>query len=437
MTVALASPPGALAAAKPLPENPAEALVWRAIVLTWVFYLFGALYVVGPVLGWLFAALAGLSLYLGPAMRSDLRAAPPPPVVWGWMIGMAGMLIVLWIGHLDWDLGVRQTIKSTVGWAKGWALLALFPLIGAVMPIRREVIARAQCVLGLHTLIALPIMVAAPYIGLPSLIFVSPLKVVGGPGPEYFSVYLYTLDPASWTPRWQFFAPWSPFAGLLGVVMVLFALEEKDRRWMLAGILAGVAMIILSKSRMSLVALVVCTMGPRLLGLIARSWAWGLAAAVAGVFAFIGDRVLDAGFAAVAAFKAARADSSRVRDTLQRIAEQRWRDESVWFGHGIVDPGPHLVEYMPIGSHHTWFGLLFVKGVAGFACLLVPLVWTAGLSLIDAARGPRGRLPLGLTLMLVILSFGENVEIEAYLLWPALMMLGIHARELRKSATGD
>ena len=202
----------------------------------------------------------------------------------------------------------------------------------------------------------------------------------------------------------------------------------------LAGLLAGAAMILLSKSRMSLVALVVCTLGPRLLGLIVRSWAWGAAAAVAAGFAFVGDRVLDAGAAAVHGFKSARADSTRVRETLQRIAEQRWRSESVWFGHGTVQPGPHIVEYMPIGSHHTWFGLLFVKGLAGLVCLLVPLVWTAWLAALDAARGPRGRLPLGLVLMMVILTFGENIEIEAYLLWPALMMLGIHARELREDA---
>ena len=32
---------------------------------------------------------------------------------------------------------------------------------------------------------------------------------------------------------------------------------------------------------------------------------------------------------------------------------------------------------------------------------------------------------------MIVLSFGENMEIEAYLLWPALLMLGIHAREMR------
>ncbi|KUF12854.1 capsular biosynthesis protein [Pseudoponticoccus marisrubri] len=413
-------------------------MVWKAIVWTWPFYAFGALYVVGPVLAGLLAGLAFLSLYLGPAIRADLRATGSIPLpVWGWIIGMLVMLVALWGGHLDWGLGLKKTIKSSIGWAKGWALLALFPLAGAVLPIRREILVRAQCKLGLWTLCIAPVLLAAPYLGLPERIWTSPLKAVGGPGPEYFSVYLFTFDPASWTPRWQFFAPWSPFAALLGVVMVLFALEERDRRWMAAGIAAGVLMILASKSRMGLVGLVACTIGPRLMPLVLRSWAWVALAGVTASMAVVGPWLLRQAEAGIAAFKGARADSTRVRATLQRIAHERWQEEAVWFGHGTVQPGPHLVEYMPIGSHHTWFGLLFVKGLVGFFAFLVPLVWQTVLALYDAARGPRGRLPLGICMVLVLLSFGENIEIEAYLLWPALVVLGLHARELADESRAD
>jgi hypothetical protein len=417
------------------PENPAEALVWKAMVWTWPFYFFGALYIVGPVLAWVIGALAGLSLYLGPAIRADLRATgTPPPVIWAWAAGMLAMLVTLWIGHLDWSLGTKLTIKSTIGWAKGWALLALFPLAGAVLPIRRAVLVRAHCVVGLWTLALAPVMLAAPYLGLPERIFTSPLKAVGGPGPEYFSVFLYTLDPSTWTPRWQFYAPWSPFAALLGVIMVLFALDEQNPRWRRIGIAAGMLMIFASKSRMGLVGLVACTVGPRMMPLLLRGWAWQAAAGLTASLAMFGPALARLADDAVRGFKGARADSTRVRETLQRIAHERWRDEAPWFGHGTVQPGPHLVEYMPIGSHHTWFGLLFVKGLAGFFALLVPLVWQLLLAMQDAARGPRGRLPFGILMTIVLLSFGENLEIEAYMLWPGLIVLGIHARELREDA---
>ncbi|WP_434289907.1 O-antigen ligase family protein [Celeribacter sp. SCSIO 80788] len=414
------------------PQTLPERIVWSTIVWTWPLYALGALYVIGPVLAWSLAGLACLSLYLGPAMRDDLRATgAPPPIVIAWCVAMVVMLIALWVGHLNWEMGIKQTIKSTVGWAKGWALMALFPLAGAVLPLRREVVIRAQCKLGLWTLCVTPVLIAAPYLGLPERIWTSPLKAVGGPGPEYFSVFFFTYDPSSWTPRWQFFAPWSPFAALLGVCTVLFALEEKHRGWRAAGMAAGVIMILASKSRMGLVGLVGCTLGPRLMPLVLRSWAWAALAALVASLAVTGQGLARTLGAGVMAFKSARADSTRVRATLQRIAYERWQEEAVWFGHGRVQPGPHLVEYMPIGSHHTWFGLLFVKGVVGFLAFLVPLVWQVALAVQDAARGPRGRLPLGLCLVIALLSFGENIEIETYLLWPALLMLGIHARELR------
>ncbi len=413
--------------------TPAERFIYRSLVLTWPFYALGALYVVGPVIGWLLGGLAVVVLYLGPAVREDLRATGPiPPVVWAWLIGMTVLLVALWVGHLDWGLGMKQTIKSSIGWAKGWALLALFPLIGAVLPIRREVLVRGQCVVGMWTLILSPLLFVAPHIGLPEQIFTSPLKAVGGPGPEYFSVYLYTFDPATWTPRWQFYAPWSPFAALLGVVMVLFALEEDNRNWKAIGVTAGTLMVLASKSRMGLVGLVACTIGPRLMPLLLRAWAWQTVAGLTASLAVFGPALGSATKTAVAAFKSARADSTRVRETLQRIALERWQNEAVWFGHGTVHPGSHAVVYMPIGSHHTWVGLLFVKGLVGFVGLLIPFVWQTVLAMKDAIQNPRGRLPMGIMMTFTLLSFGENIEIEAYLLWPALMLLGIHARELQK-----
>lgn len=415
------------------PQNPVERMIYKTLILTWPFYAVGALYVVGPVLAWILGGLAALSLYLGLAMRSDLRSTGPvPPVIWAWFAGMFVLLVALWVGHLDWGLGMKQTIKSSIGWAKGWALLALFPLAGAVLPIRREVLVRGQCVIGAGTLALAPLMLAAPYVGLPELIFTSPLKAVGGPGPEYFSVFLYTFDPASWTPRWQFYAPWSPFAALLGVVMVLFALEEKGRKWMIAGLAAGVLMILASKSRMGLVGLVACTIGPRMMPLLLRGWAWQITAGLTASLAVFGTALVTLAQDAVSTFRGARADSTRVRETLQRIASERWQNEAFWFGHGTVQPGSHAVEYMPIGSHHTWFGLLFVKGVVGFAALLVPMVWHTCLVMIDAARNPRGYLPMGIIMTIVLLSFGENLEIEAYMLWPGLILLGVHLREVAK-----
>lgn len=415
------------------PQNPAESIVYKALIWTWPFYAVGALYIVGPVLGWMLGGLAALVAYFGAAVREDLRCDTPiPAVVWVWIIGMTAMLIILWVGLINFEFGMKSIIRSTIGWAKGWALMALFPLAGAVLPIRRAILVRGQCVVGLCVLALAPLMLVAPYIGLPEKIFTSPLKVVGGPGPEYFTVFLYTLDPASGMPRWQFYAPWSPFAALLGVLMVLFALEEKCTRWKAIGVAAGIFLILASKSRMGLVGLIVCPAIPRLLRLSAQSWAWQGLAGCLVVSSMVADGLITSAQSSVRAFKSARADSSRVRATLQRIATERWENEALWFGHGRVAPGSHIVEYMPIGSHHTWYGLLFVKGITGFLALLIPLVWQLALAVTDTIKSNRGTLPFGIILVFVLLSFGENIEIEVYLLWPSLLILGIHARELRQ-----
>ncbi len=410
-----------------LPEN----LCFWTFVLTWPLYLIGGLYLTAPILAWLMLGLIGLSAYLGEAVRPDLSLATPvPTLVWCWILGMMVMLVALWAGHLNWGLGMGATIKSSVGWAKGWAMIALFILIGAVLQIRREVLVRSQNIVGLVTLLILPLMLVAPMIGLPSKLFVSPLQATGGPGPEYFSIYLYTIDPENGATRFQFYAPWSPFAGLLGVTMVIFSLEDKKKFWLFCGLLAGIAMIYFSRSRMSLVGLAVCVLVPRLLPYLRDTRSWLLAAAAASSLALFGEMLMNFIVSSIAGFKGARASSSRVRDTIQSIGYYRWQTEAVWFGHGTIERGPHIVEFMPIGSHHTWYGLLFVKGLVGFFALLVPMVWHLLVVVMDAVWGPRGRLPCALMLNFVILTFGENLEVEVYLLWPAYVLLGIHLREM-------
>jgi hypothetical protein len=114
-----------------------------------------------------------------------------------------------------------------------------------------------------------------------------------------------------------------------------------------------------------------------------------------------------------------------VRATLGRIAVERWQHEAYWFGHGIVERGPHLVEYMPIGSHHTWYGLLYVKGLLGAIALGVPMALTMVATAFAAMRGKSGELGLAMALTYLFYSFGENLEVLTYLAWPALVAIGI------------
>jgi hypothetical protein len=411
------------------PQTPAERLIVWTLLSTWWLWLIGGLYIIGPVLGWLLGALIVKDAYLAPGLPPSARLGRMNASLWTWLGGMAAMLVILLIGHVNAGLDAAATIKSAIGWAKGWALLALFPLAGALLSIRAEVIYRAICRLGRQTFCLLPLFLLAPFIGLPGELWVSPLKVIGGSGDEYFAATLFTLEPGTGVPRWQFFAPWSPAAGMVAVIYFLCALEEKDLKWRATGVAAALAIVLMSQSRLALVALAIIWPIAWGLSQLNRPWAWFAAIPVAVLGSWLAPMLMDTVDQAQSDFAGARADSSRVRAALGRIAIERWQNEAYWFGHGIVERGPHLVEYMPIGSHHSWYGLLFVKGLLGLIALALPMAVSLVVCAWRALGSSIGRTGLSMMLVYTLYSFGENLEVLTYLCWPALVIVGIAMRE--------
>ena len=426
--------------ATPVAHRPtsAEALIAGAIGATYVAWVTGALYMVGPVLGWSLAYMAARAYYLAPALPAQERPLPLPGVLWLWLAAVVALLLILLIGHAANDLDAGQTLKSSVGWAKGWALIGLFPLAGFALPIRLSVLSRAVCRLARQTLILLPIFLISPFIGVPEgRVWVSPLVALGGGDNDFFAVVMYTLEPGVGTPRWQFFTPWSPAAGMVAVIHFLLAREEADTRWRWTGYVAAVLMAILSTSRMALIALGVMIPIAKLVGRTGKPGTWLAGAALLLAASWFAPQIQDLANAAGDAFTGARADSSKVRAPLGQIAMQRWQHEAFWFGHGIVEIGPHPVEYMPIGSHHSWYGLLFVKGLAGFIAFALPMVATLIACIVAATRDRAGQLALVMILTYWFYSFGENLEVLTYLAWPALLAIGIVLRMQRHSEGGQ
>ncbi|MHA7900309.1 MAG: O-antigen ligase domain-containing protein [Henriciella sp.] len=412
---------------------PEDLIVALALAATWFVYLFGGLYVLGPVLGVGLTGLLFARLYLTDG-EVAMRAVPSVPSgVWVWILGMLVMLLALEIGHMNQDLGLGQTIKSTIGWAKGWALLALFPLIGACMSIRIETLIRAAGWVALGTLLLTPIFLAAPMAGLPEVLFVSPLKLVGGPGPEFFAVQLYSIEPTDGSTRLRYFTPWSPAAGMIGNMYLIFALSDKRKFWKWMGIISALAMILTSKSRLALAAAMFIWPVVIAVGEAKRPLMWFLATIGLLTFTPMAQAILDWIDATLNSVKSMRADSTRVREMLGEIAMERWWTEAPIWGHGVVERGPHAVEFMPIGSHHTWYGLLFVKGAVGAIALAIPLAWSLiEFALLAVTRSKAGRIAFGMVLLMAFYSIGENLEILAYLIWPGLIAMGIAAREMQQ-----
>lgn len=416
-------------------DNPAllpERLIVSAIVGTWLLWLVGGLYIVGPALGWILALILFWQAYASPAGQRP--SLPFSAIFWG--LAMLAMLMILWAGHAANGLSIGQTIKSSIGWAKGWALMALFVIAGAGLNIQPKTVYLAVCRLGRITLFLLPLFLLAPSLGLPQTLYVSPLKILGGAGDEYFSVVLYTLDTLTGVPRWQFFAPWSPAAGMIAVVHFLCALEEKDWRWKLTGMASSMAIILLSQSRLAMIGMLLIWPVSWSIIHFRRPVVWVSGAMMTMIAGWMGPLLINFAQQMQSRFAGVRADSSRVRETLGRIAIERWENEGYWVGHGIVENGPHLVEYMPIGSHHSWYGLLFVKGLAGLLALLLPLLLSAIAIIIHGNPATR-QIGLSMLLVLVMYGFGENLEVLAYLYWPALLLIGMALRTMPRATAPD
>lgn len=129
------------------PENSEERLIFGAIVGSWAFYAVGALYIVGPMLAMLLIGKVLWRQVIAPA-RPDLKPLPVPAGVWLWIGRMTAMLVALLVANVGNDLGIGQTLKSAIGWLKGWGLLALFPLAGACLRVRPELVIRAMSWFG-------------------------------------------------------------------------------------------------------------------------------------------------------------------------------------------------------------------------------------------------------------------------------------------------
>lgn len=405
-----------------------ERWVYLAIASTFACYFIGALYLLAPILGWSLIMLYSGRFFLHPTSLIGQRTSW---MVWLWLAGIAILLLALIIGHVNYGLGISKTIKSTIGWAKGWALLGIFIFVGSQFKIRADVVIRAACFVGLCALLITPVLVLAYILNLPGYLYVSPLKILGGSGPEYFTVILYEIDPGNGSPRWRYFAPWAPAVGLVANIYLLCACFEKQRFWRLVGITGNMTMIVLAASRMGLLVMIMVPTVVYFASKMSRPWVWVLGVLGITLVLIFFEPLTIYVEQTIAQIKDSRADSTRVRAALNDMALYRWNTEAVWFGHGIVERGSHYVEFMPIGSHHNWYGLLFVKGLVGFLAFAIPFGITGIVLFYKSQTDRNAQLGLGLFLILGFFSMSENIEALAYMTWPAWLVIGI---ALRRSA---
>lgn len=405
-----------------------EKLIWAGLVFTYPCYMVGGLYILGSVIGWILLMIVGLRWFVeGKGQHWCF-----PIILWVWIASMLMMLVALLVAHFDRELGLGKTIKSSIGWAKGWALFAVFPILGAIIPFKQSLLVRGCCMIAAHSLIFSVVSLLAFVVGLQGEIFVSPLKAVGGPGDEYFTFQLYALNPETGLPRWSFFAPWAPASGLLACMYLIICSQEKNNFWFFSGVIGAMVMCLLSQSRAGWVFFAAIFALLFFSGQLRRPSLLMVIGLVMSAVVLLGQPVFEWLMDSYQQIKDSRPGSTRVRAALAEIALQRWQNEAPIWGHGIVEIGPKMVEHMPIGSHHSWYGLLFVKGLVGAIALATPMIITVTYLLFIALRSSSARIALVLMGLLLGYSFFENLEILVYLFWPALLWLGAALNPLRQ-----
>lgn len=398
------------------PQNFEESLVWYATVLTYPFYFTGTLYFVGPIVGWVLVLRLAYRKYRG----EDL---PIPVVTWIWVACTFALLVALVGGLLNFDYGLTSIIKAILGWAKGWALFAVLPLAGA-LPIRPALVYRAVCMLCLHSVLLFPIYWLGYVLRLPTPLYTVPLNFFGAP-PGCFEVGFYVIDYDTLAPRIGLFAPWAAASGFIGNALFPLTLQEKNRFWQASGIAGCLLMVyICSGSRAAVVALPLALILTWILSRAAKPYlliAYGVAATLVGI---AWAPVTEALRAYVDRVRGSRPGSTRVRDTLDRIALDRFPDAPI-FGHAVPERGPKIVEHMPIGSHNTFTALLFLRGIVGFAAYVIGLaasflnLWWTSLTMTVAFCG------LQVWWILVFNSRYDSAEVTIYLVWQSLVVMGI------------
>lgn len=412
------------------PQNLPEKLIWYYIIATYPIYYLGGQYLLAPLLGYF------LVFYLIRQWWNQTPATPPeeqvtiPIAVWLWIVGMLLIEVALIVGHFDFDLGLAKTISSSVNrWLRSWSLLPVFMLVGS-LKIRPQIIYRAVSILGVQSLL---MAIMAIILRMPDVNYISPLKIFGGGNFYEVSVFGASLDDTN-ELRLHLFAPWAPALGMVGNIYFFLVQQEQDRLLKWLGIAGAIAMIVGSVSRLAMICL------PLTLGLawwllnISRPVVQSLSGLGAFLGGFLAPTIINSLQLALDQFSKSRAGSSRVRFILGRTALYRWQNEAFFWGHGTVEErGPKVTGFMQIGTHHTWFSILYNHGLIGCLGLAIPLAWSLVELIFKAQSSQLAQVALKLVLVLTIFSLGENLDSLTYIYWPGLVILGIAFQENVKS----
>ena len=414
------------------PQNFPEAVVWYYIIGTYGIYLLGAHYFLTAFMG------SVLLFYLLRKWWRQTDATPESariaiaPVAWAWLVAMLIVELALVVGHFNYDLSIPQIIKSSSHWFRTWAIFAIFPLVGH-LNIRPQIIYRAICILCLQGIILVCLGTITSLANVPQLSYVSPLIVSGGDIEHYEVIVIQNVIG----DRLHLFAPWETALGMAANIYFLFACQEKNKIWRWIGITGSILTIVLSYSRLAIVCLPFVFVFVWFLTNFLRPWVQ----LSSSVLCFVGGLVavniingIEWFERTVNSIRKDSSSSSRTRGLIYDMTLDKWRNEAPIWGHALnAEKGPGALAHMPIGSHQTWYGMLYTHGLVGFIPFILVMVWSFIDLLIKAQQDTEARLALSILIVIVLSSFTDNIQLFAYMYWAGLLTIGIVWRKYARN----
>ncbi|NJL11111.1 MAG: hypothetical protein HC908_15675 [Calothrix sp. SM1_7_51] len=81
---------------------------------------------------------------------------------------------------------------------------------------------------------------------------------------------------------------------------------------------------------------------------------------------------------------------------------------------------------------------LYSHGLVGLCAFAIALIWSFLDLLLKAQTNQESKTGLSIILIIILFTFGDNIESFAYLYWPGLIILGIcfKSKHSRSTLTG-
>jgi hypothetical protein len=408
------------------PLNLPETLIWYYIIGIYGIYYIGGLYIFAPALAlW-------LSFYLAKQWWNQTDETPDADKItisipaYIWLVSMLIIAFAAIIGGMDFNLGGFKIVSTLINrWLRAWALLALFPLVGH-LNIRPQLIYRAVCIFCIQSLVLVPLfLILHNLFDSHTYSYISPLSKLGG-GTTFYEVKIFgsVLDGSE--KRLQMIAPWAPALGLVGNIFFCICLHESNKVIRFLGMAGAAALTISSVSRTAILCLPIVPSITWILINFYNPWLQICIASITAGGAIFSSEIKGAFDEFTLGVREYRSGSTKARDAIQQLAVNAWREEAPIWGHGgIAETGPVSVGSRGIGSHNTWYGILYAHGLVGAIPVAIAFGWSFFDLLQKLKTHQSAGVSISILLTLLVFSTADNIDALAYLYWPGLVILGI------------